>query len=277
MLRLVSGVVALAMALFCLGRSPASAQQLSPEEEPVSQCLAIARGIGGVQYASLTPVAMQSGEVSITYIGHSTFRMETGGGIVIATDYAGNYGQGRAPDVVTMNIAHSSHNTSFPDPAITHVLRGWGEDGEPARHRLKLGDVYIRNVTTDIRGSFEVGGRPDGNSIFIFEVAGLCIGHLGHLHHELTPEHRAKIGRLDVVFVPVDGGYTMAQGAMIEVLQDLRASIVIPMHAFGPTTLQRFVEGMKAGFRVEFSDTPTLTVSLASLPDTPSVIVLPGY
>ena len=277
MYRWFSAVCFAAIAAISLGACPAGAQQLSPEEEPVSQCLAIARGIGGVQYASLEPVALETGEVSITYIGHSTFRLETAGGIVIATDYAGNAGSGRAPDAVTMNIAHSSHNTSFPDPAITHVLKGWGEDGEPARHRLKLGDVYIRNVTTDIRGSFEVGGRPDANSIFIFEVAGLCIGHLGHLHHELTPEHRAKIGRLDVVFVPVDGGYTMAQGAMIGVLQDLRASIVIPMHAFGTYTLQRFVEGMKAGFRVEFSDTPTLTVSLASLPDTPSVVVLPGY
>ena len=38
----------------------------------------------------------------------------------------------------------------------------------------------------------------DGNSIFIFEVAGLCIGHLGHLHHELDEGHYAEIGRLDV-------------------------------------------------------------------------------
>ena len=42
-------------------------------------------------------------------------------------------------------------------------------------------DVYIRNVPTDIRSW---GGEleRDGNSIFIFEVADLCIGHLGHLH-----------------------------------------------------------------------------------------------
>ena len=180
-------------------------------------------------------------------------------------------------DVVTMNRAHYTHYTSAPDPAISHVLRGWGEDGKPARHRLRVGDVYIRNVTTDIRSSEEIGRLEDGNSIFIFEVAGLCIGHLGHLHHELTASQRAKIGRLDIVFVPVDGGYTMAQSAMIQVLQDLRASIVIPMHAFGPHTLERFVAGMKGSFRIEYAIDPTVTVSLRTLPDTPEVLVMPGF
>lgn len=247
------------------------------ENEPVSQCLAMAHGIGGVQYASLTPVALEAGEVSITFVGHATFRIETQGGIVIATDYNGRAGPGRAPDVVTMNRAHYTHYTSAPDPAISHVLRGWGEDGKPARHRLRVGDVYIRNVTTDIRSSEEIGRLEDGNSIFIFEVAGLCIGHLGHLHHELTASQRAKIGRLDIVFVPVDGGYTMAQSAMIQVLQDLRASIVIPMHAFGPHTLERFVAGMKGSFRIEYAIDPTVTVSLRTLPDTPEVLVMPGF
>ncbi|MEY9138330.1 hypothetical protein ACVIWV_010144 [Bradyrhizobium diazoefficiens] len=30
-------------------------------------------------------------------------------------------------------------------------------------------------------------------------VAGLCIGHLGHLHHKLDDSHFAQIGRLDIV------------------------------------------------------------------------------
>jgi L-ascorbate metabolism protein UlaG (beta-lactamase superfamily) len=46
----------------------------------------------------------------------------------------------------------------------------------------------------------------DGNSIFIFEVAGLCIGHLGHLHHKLDENHFAAIGRLDIVMVPIANG-----------------------------------------------------------------------
>lgn len=273
---IATGIAAAAMLAACLAFVPAPVIA-AEDEEPISQCLAVARNIGGVQYASLTPVALQAGEVSITFVGHSTFRIETEGGVVIATDYNGRAGAGRTPDVVTMNRAHYSHFTFSPDPAIEHVLHGWGEDGAPARHRLRVGDVYIRNVTTDIRSSEEVGRMEDGNSIFIFEVAGLCIGHLGHLHHELTPSQRAKIGRLDVVFVPVDGGYTMAQSAMIRVLQELRASIVIPMHAFGPHTLERFVAGMKDSFRIDYAVEPTITVSLRSLPGTPEVLLMPGF
>ena len=272
------GVLAVLMAIIVM--VPAAAQAQQEADEPISQCLAVAQAFPHVQYASLAPVALERDEVSITFVGHATFRIETAAGVVIATDYSGNHGQGRVPDVVTMNRAHISHFTETPHPDITHVLRGWGPGGAPARHRLKVEDVYIRNVTTDIRSTFNEGGygrMDDGNSIFIFEVAGLCIGHLGHLHHELTPSQRARIGRLDVVFVPVDGSFTMAQPAMIQVLQELRASVVIPMHAFGTYNLQRFVQGMQDDFRVEFRDTATMTISLATLPDVPSVVVLPGF
>jgi L-ascorbate metabolism protein UlaG (beta-lactamase superfamily) len=118
---------------------------------------------------------------------------------------------------------------------------------------------------------------PDGNSIFIFEVAGLCIGHLGHLHHELSPEHVGLIGRLDIVMVPVDGGYTMAQVNMMNVLKELKARLVIPMHYFGPATLARFVDKARSSFEIEYADSPVLVVSATSLPDRPKLVVLPGH
>jgi L-ascorbate metabolism protein UlaG (beta-lactamase superfamily) len=175
-----------------------------------------------------------------------------------------------------MNQAHTSHYTDAPDPAIKHVLRGWTEDGSPAKYDLTIGDVRIRNVTTDIR-SGEAGRIADGNSIFVFEIAGLCIGHLGHLHHELSAEHVGQIGRLDVVLVPVDGGYTMAQTSMMNVLRELKARLVIPMHFFGPTTLGRFISGAASDFEVEMSPTEVTLVSATTLPSRPKLLVLPGY
>jgi hypothetical protein len=88
---------------------------------------------------------------------------------------------------------------------------------------------------------------PDGNSIFVFEAGGLCIGHLGHLHHEPTPEDFALLGRMDVVMVPVDGGYTLPQEALVRTLERLRARIVIPMHWFGPATLDSFLASCRSG------------------------------
>jgi L-ascorbate metabolism protein UlaG (beta-lactamase superfamily) len=237
-----------------------------------SECLAMAESPPRV-----IPAAAQLTErqVSITYVGHSTFLIESAGGVTIATDYAGYSGPGVIPRIVTMNHAHQTHYTDTPDPRIEHVLRGWNPDGGAAQHNLRFGDVVIRNVPTDIR-SWSSARIVDGNSIFIFEIAGMCIGHLGHLHHELTPELLGLIGRLDVLMVPVDGSYTMSQASMIRVIRQLRARLVIPMHFFGPTTLARFLSGLDEAFTIETSPSSKVVLSSDDLPARPKVLVLPG-
>jgi L-ascorbate metabolism protein UlaG (beta-lactamase superfamily) len=168
-----------------------------------SQCMAVAQQLPESLRPIVIPAAFTqaavpaNGEVKITYAGHSTFVIESASGVRIATDFSGSHGAELQPRVVTMNKAHRTHYTDAPDPGIEHVLRGWNPEGGAAEHKLVVDDVFIRNVSTDIRG----GGvmESDGNSIFIFEVADLCIGHLGHLHHMLTDEDYGAIGRLDVV------------------------------------------------------------------------------
>jgi L-ascorbate metabolism protein UlaG (beta-lactamase superfamily) len=115
----------------------------------------------------------------------------------------------------------------------------------------------------------------DGNSIFIFEVAGLCIGHLGHLHHKLDDSHIAAIGRLDVLMVPVDDSVTMTIDGMADITKKLRSSIVLPMHRLG-TPLQDFVRRVGSQFEVEIKAGPSFSVSLETLPKTPTVVILEG-
>ena len=118
---------------------------------------------------------------------------------------------------------------------------------------------------------------PYGNSIFIFEIAGLCIGHLGHLHHTLTDQQLAEIGQLDVVMVPVDGSYTMDVGGMVEVLKALRARLILPMHYFNPYTLQRFVERIRNDFPVEMADEAHDRGVAGDAAARAKVLVLPGH
>ena len=249
-------------------------------QEVASRCLAIAQSVPSaipVTYIPvqerLAPVADE--EVNIRFVGHSTFLITSPAGVTIATDYNGYAGMGVTPRVVTMNRAHSSHYTDAPDPGIEHVLRGWNPEGGPAEHYLELGDVLIRNVTTDIR--FGGGVLADANSIFIFETARLCIGHVGHLHHVLAAEDLNWIGQLDIVMVPVDGSYTMDQDAMVETLQVVKARLILPMHYFGQATLSRFLARLGQDFEVELSGDSEITVSAATLPPSPTVLVLPGY
>jgi L-ascorbate metabolism protein UlaG (beta-lactamase superfamily) len=137
--------------------------------------------------------------------------------------------------------------------------------------------MLVRNVHTDIRGG---GGQvaPNGNSIFIFEAAGLCIGHLGHLHHEPDAAQYAAIGRLDVVMAAVDGGITLDTARMLNVMQRFKARVVLPMHWFGRGTLDRFLIGMRdGGFDVVETGMGEITLSLDRLPRNPTVMVLePG-
>jgi L-ascorbate metabolism protein UlaG (beta-lactamase superfamily) len=136
----------------------------------------------------------------------------------------------------------------------------------------------VRNVPTRISG-FDGSGSTErhGNSIFIFETANLCIGHLGHLHHTLTQQQLNEIGRLDVVMVPVDGTYTLDTEGMMEVLTALKAPLMIPMHFFGGYTLDRFIERARKLWDIESAEIPSIVVSKASLPANPKVLVLPGY
>ena len=248
---------------------------------PVSQCQAIAQALPDVTFASFKPSDVLSAqarpneEVTITFVGHSTFLIETPGGVSIATDYSGWYQPPKTPDVATMNKAHSSHYTLTPDPAIKQVLHGWSDDGKPADHDVVVGDAYIRNVTTDIRAGYGGAMEPDGNSIFIFEVAGLCVGHLGHLHHELDDSDYAEIGRLDVLMVPVDGGLTMGAEGMSRVATRLRSALILPMHRRGPP-VTNFLAMFGDGFDRSFANEASVTVSLRSLPKKPLIYILKG-
>jgi L-ascorbate metabolism protein UlaG (beta-lactamase superfamily) len=178
------------------------------------------------------------------------------------------------PDVVTMNNAHSTHWTDSPDPRIPHILAGWPAGGTPARHELDLGEMLVRNVTTDTRGPFGEGALADGNSVFVFEAAGLCIGHLGHLHQIPNDTQYGEIGRLDVVMVPVDGGYTLSVADMVGVVRRLRSSVVLPMHWFSGDSLQAFLAEMEGEFEVVETGVSELDLSLQDLPGRPSILVL---
>ncbi|GMG82194.1 MBL fold metallo-hydrolase [Paralimibaculum aggregatum] len=272
-MRRVAVLRRLAVALLALGAALLAPAALA------SPCQSYVEGVPGIRYAALGPVtrlAAAEPEVTIRYVGHSTFRIETPAGASVATDYFGSDGPGGPPLAVTMNHAHTTHYTDYPSPEIRHVLRGWNPEGGPAIHDLELRDMRIRNLPTDIRSWGETG--RDGNSIFVFEIGSLCIAHLGHLHHALTDNHYAVLGRMDVLMVPVDGSFTMEVAEMVAIAKRLRSSIVLPMHFFGRASLERFLSAMSEEFAIDLSAPAVLRVAADRLPARPTVIVMqPDY
>jgi hypothetical protein len=52
---------------------------------------------------------------------------------------------------------------------------------------------------------------------------------------------------------------------------------MIPMHYFSRYTLERFLSRAKEQWDVETAERPSLTISKATLPAKPKVLVLPGH
>jgi L-ascorbate metabolism protein UlaG (beta-lactamase superfamily) len=239
----------------------------------LAQCFPIAGAQPRMIPAAFERAALAAGTVQLTFLGHSSFWIESARGATVVTDFNGMVLPPRTPDIVTMNNAHSTHYTDYVDPAVRHVLRGWDPKGGVALYDLTLRDMHVRNVPTNVR---EFGGvRTNGNSIFVFEVADLCIAHLGHLHHLLSDVHLGELGMIDVLLTPVDGSFTMAQELMVEVIQQIQPAVIIPMHYFGPSTLHRFLDLIGDRYEVEIASTPTVVLSRQTLPYR-KVLVLPG-
>jgi L-ascorbate metabolism protein UlaG (beta-lactamase superfamily) len=93
----------------------------------------------------------------------------------------------------------------------------------------------------------------------------------------LTQQQLNEIGRVDVVMVPVDGGVTLDFDGMAEVLQALKAPLMIPMHYFSTYSLRRFVDKLgEKSIEVEFGESSSIVVSKTTLPTNPKLMVLPG-
>lgn len=257
-------------------------------------CLPVARAPGnGIVHARFTPAATArglsrdrfspylqqfrraqterampppEGIVTLSYLGHSSFLITTPGNVTAITDYNGYVRAGFTPNIVTMNHAHESHYTDFVEPGVKHILRGWaGPQGYP-RHNLTLRDMRVRNVATNIRG-IDDGTEIAGNSIFIFETNGLCVVHLGHLHHRLTPSHLGRIGAVDVLLAAIDDGLTMSHIDLVAVIVQLNPRVVVPMHTFDDALLDQFSDLMrKRGYATRRHGGVNIQLSKRTLP-----------
>src|SRR5207253_3218783 len=75
------------------------------------------------------------------------------------------------------------------------------------------------------------GMRYGKNTIFILEVDGWRIVHLGDLGHLLTPAQLKQIGPVDVLMIPVGGVYTLNGSEARKVVEQIKPKeYILPMH-----------------------------------------------
>ncbi len=159
----------------------------------------------------------------IRWFGHACFVCE-GSGVRLLTDPFSKE-VGYAPprekvDLVTVSHDHYDHNAVEGLPGRPAVIR------EPGRHRVRGLQVEGFSVFHD-----EVKGAKRGrNLIFVWEMDGIRLCHLGDLGHVLEPATVRELGKIDLLMVPVGGVYTIDAAGARKVVEQLAPRVVIPMH-----------------------------------------------
>lgn len=174
---------------------------------------------------------MNEMELKLQYLGHAAFLMEVGETVFLMDPYAPNCGYGQLEveaDYVTVSHEHMDHNYLAAAPGA-RPIRGLSPDGLGWEDvSLTLGGVDIFTIPTY---HDDAGGKLRGrNAVFVFEGAGLRLAHLGDLGHTLNQEQLDKLGRVDVLLIPVGGHFTIDASEAGEIISALEPAIVVPMH-----------------------------------------------
>ncbi|HVR01719.1 MAG TPA: MBL fold metallo-hydrolase [Polyangia bacterium] len=217
----------------------------------------------------------------LTWLGQSAFVLETAAGTRIVMDpipkgLGYDLPLGLKADVITVSHEHPDHNNVALVVNKARVLRGLTADKKGwTRIDEKVKDVAIRSV--GVYHDDKRGAERGLNTVFIFEVDGLRIAHLGDLGHLLTDEQLSAIGSVDVLLVPVGGVYTIDAYQATRVVDQLHPRlVVIPMHYRTPPLTIKELEPVdeflerKANVRHE----PTNTLALTPVKARPAVQVV---
>jgi len=194
--------------------------------------------------------------VSITWYGHACFLITTPQGTKILTDpiELKDYKVAKdvISDVVTVSHKHPDHNAVETVPGDPEIIYGASRvEVDPEEEFVPM-HKKVKEVTVYDIGSYHF--RPSINStlnsIFVFEFDSLRVVHLGDLGLTLTSEQIERIGRVDILMIPVGGEYTIWGPSADSVVAQLKPTrAVIPMHFrtrvadFLPYTVDDFVKG----------------------------------
>jgi L-ascorbate metabolism protein UlaG (beta-lactamase superfamily) len=178
--------------------------------------------------------------VQVNWHGQSFFTVKSSKGTIVAIDphLIESYGRPRGlrADIILISHNHADHtqvgaldNGRDKGVKIITGLKGAGLKADWNDVQETVKDVTIRNVGC-YHDAFE-GMQRGKNSIFIVEMDGWRIVHLGDLGHPLSPAQIKKIGQVDVLMVPVGGIYTLNGSEAKKVVAQLQPKeYIFPMH-----------------------------------------------
>jgi L-ascorbate metabolism protein UlaG (beta-lactamase superfamily) len=151
-------------------------------------------------------------------------------------------------DLLLVTHEHQDHNGVDAISGSPQVLRSTA-----GRLDSPVGEVVAIASEHDTAAGTERGP----NTIFVFELDGLRIGHFGDFgQSELRPEQAGAIGKLDLMILPVGGGPTIGAAQAASISNALGPRWVVPMHYRTPRigfleTADEFLSSMANVRRLE--------------------------
>ncbi len=162
--------------------------------------------------------------MKIEYLGHSCFALTNAQGVKIITDpYTGvgyELPQDLYADILTVSHGHFDHNYTSAVKGVKRIFDA------PINERVA--DIAIQGIPT--YHDDKQGALRGTNVVFIMEIDGLRVCHLGDLGEAYTQELADKIGAVDILLIPVGGRYTIDAVQAKTFVENLAPKIVIPMH-----------------------------------------------
>ncbi|MBY0230762.1 MAG: MBL fold metallo-hydrolase [Gemmataceae bacterium] len=188
----------------------------------------------------LLTASASAGEIKIAWWGQSMFEIVTPAGKRLVLDPHNLDAYRVRPmkaDLVLMSHLHNDHTRmdvieNAKDAKQYNALKKSGDGDKDTEFNLvkeTLGDIKFESLGTY---HDESGGLTRGkNGCWIMDIDGVRIVHLGDLGHTLTKPQLKKLGKVDVLMIPVGGVYTLNGITAQKVVEQVKpARYVIPMH-----------------------------------------------
>ncbi len=154
--------------------------------------------------------------MKLIWHGHACFELKTCSGSVVFDPYCPN----------------SVAGLSLPELKADAVICSHGHSDHSCADAVRLSGVSPSFSVTQIPCFHdEKGGSLRGNNLCtVIEADGLRIAHLGDLGHALSNEALAKLGRPDILMIPVGGKYTVDAAQASALVDAIKPRITVPMH-----------------------------------------------
>lgn len=208
--------------------------------------------------------------MDITWFGHSCFRLGERGVAIVTDPFSEDLGYVRPrirADVVTISHDHPGHNNRVGFRGSPRFFDGPGE--------YEVKDAFVTGIATYHDG--RRGAVRGHNTVFLFDLDGLTVCHLGDLGHVPDQKQVEALSDVDVLLIPVGGLHTLDLSKAAEVISLIEPKIVIPMHYKTPVE-KAHLEGVDKFFKemglAVPAPQPSLTVNRAGLPEQTEVLLL---